>query len=279
MTTPLDAVTTWPVVVASAGVVDSQGTLATVGPLERPLAWASVTKPVTALATLIAIEEGTVDLEEPAGPRGSTLRHLLAHASGLPPDGTEPIVPPGTRRIYSNTGFEIAAALVARRAGMGFDEYVAEAVFEPLGMAGTRLAGSAATGAFGPLTDLLALAGELLAPTLVSPETLGDATAVAFAGLAGVLPGFGWQDPNDWGLGFELRDAKRPHWTGTTNSPGTFGHFGRSGAFVWVDPAAGLACASLADRPFGRWAAEAWPHLSDAVLARWDRRRVSPPSA
>jgi CubicO group peptidase (beta-lactamase class C family) len=74
-------------------------------------------------------------------------------------------------------------------------------------------------------------------------------------------------EPNDWGLGFELRDKKRPHWTGERNSPRTFGHFGQSGSFLWVDPEAGLACACLADRGFGDWAKEAWPRLSDAILA------------
>jgi CubicO group peptidase (beta-lactamase class C family) len=92
------------------------------------------------------------------------------------------------------------------------------------------------------------------------------ATTVAFPGLDGVLPGFGRQRPNDWGLGFEIRDGKTPHWTGSTNSPATFGHFGRSGTFLWVDPAAGLACACVTDRDFGPWAAEAWPVLSDAVI-------------
>jgi CubicO group peptidase (beta-lactamase class C family) len=82
-----------------------------------------------------------------------------------------------------------------------------------------------------------------------------------------VLPGFGRQEPNDWGLGFELRDRKSPHWTGRANSERTFGHFGRSGTFLWVDPDAGVALACLTDREFGEWAAEAWPLLSDAVLA------------
>ena len=87
-----------------------------------------------------------------------------------------------------------------------------------------------------------------------------------FPRLDGVLPGFGRQTPNDWGLGFELRDHKSPHWTGSRNSPRTFGHFGRSGTFLWVDPAAGIALACLTDRPFGDWAAEAWPRLSDDVI-------------
>jgi CubicO group peptidase (beta-lactamase class C family) len=84
-----------------------------------------------------------------------------------------------------------------------------------------------------------------------------------------VLPGFGRQDPNDWGLGFELRDHKSPHWTGARNSPSTFGHFGQTGTFLWVDPEAGdggLALAVLTDRDFGDWAKTAWPALSDAVV-------------
>ena len=122
-------------------------------------------------------------------------------------------------------------------------------------------------GAVGTAADLLALGRELLAPRVLSPATLARATTVAFPGLDGVLPGFGAQRPNDWGLGFELKDGKAPHWTGRRNSPRTFGHFGRSGTFLWVDPDAGLACACVSDRDFGPWAAEAWPVLSDDVVA------------
>jgi CubicO group peptidase (beta-lactamase class C family) len=241
----------------------------TTGDADRRRPWASVTKLCTALAVLVAVEEGTVALSDAAGPPGSTVAHLLAHASGLAPDAREVLAPPATRRIYSNAGYEVLGDLLADRAGMPVSEYVTEAVFVPLGMAGARLpqAASPAYGAEGTLADLLALGAELLAPRVVSRETLAAATAVAFPHLAGVLPGFGRQDPNDWGLGVELRDAKHPHWTGTRNSPATFGHFGRSGSFLWVDPVAGLACAALCDRDFGPWAAEAWPVLADAVLA------------
>ena len=72
----------------------------------------------------------------------------------------------------------------------------------------------------------------------------------------GVLPGFGRQEPNDWGLGLELRDHKFPHWTGSHNSERTFGHFGRSGTFLWVDPEPGIALACLTDLEFGEWATE-----------------------
>lgn len=256
----------WPAAHACAVVVGAGGALAARGDERRPYPWASVTKLLTALAALVAVEEGTVDLEEPAGPAGATVRHLLAHASGLPLDHGAALTAPGRRRIYSNPGFEAVAALVERRAEMPFAHYLAGAVLRPLGIEG-ELRGPASSGFEGTLADLGLLGRELLAPTVVAPETLGEATTVQFPGLVGVLPGFGRMDPNDWGLGFELRDAKHPHWTGDANSPTTFGHFGRSGTFLWVDPDRALALGVLTDQPFGPWAAEAWPALSDAVLA------------
>ena len=228
-----------------------------------------MTKICTALAVLVAVEEETVSLDEPAGPPGSTVRHLLAHASGLAYDSESVLAPPGRRRIYSNAGFEVLGRLVAERAGMAFGAYLAEAVLHPLGMAGARLEGSPAAGVTGTLDDLVRLASELMAPTVVSAATLDCATTVAFPGLAGRLPGFDSQDPLDWGLGIEVRSSKRPHWTGRRNSPATFGHFSQSGSFLWIDPGAGLACAVLSGRDFDAWAREAWPALSDAVLAEF----------
>jgi CubicO group peptidase (beta-lactamase class C family) len=254
----------WPAENVAAGVVRQGEVHATHGQTRREFRWASVTKPVTALAVLVAAEEGTVDLDEPAGPPGATVRHLLAHTSGLPFDGSDPIAAPGRRRIYSNTGFDVLAEHVADRAEMPFAEYLRHAVLEPLGM-GAELRGSAGSRLFGSLDDLLRLARELLAPTLVAPETLEEATTVQFPGLAGVIPEMGRFDPNDWGLGLELRDEKPGHWSGTKVSPRTFGHWGGSGTFLWVDPEAELALGVLGDREFGDWAREAWPRLSDAV--------------
>lgn len=239
---------------------------ATHGDTRLPGEWASVTKLITALAVLVAVEEETIGLDEPAGPPGSTVRHLLAHASGLAFDMDRTFDRPGRQRIYSNRGFEVLAARLGERAGMPFAQYLADGVLNPLGMASTRLLGSPAAGLVGPLEDLARLAVELLAPTLIAPATLRAATSVAFPGLSGVLPGFGRCQPLDWGMGFEVRDDKSPHWTGTRNSPATFGHFGRSGSFLWVDPEAGLACTVLSGRDFGPWAKVAWPRLSDAVL-------------
>ena len=266
---PLARAAAWPVSTVAVGVTGPAGPLASRGPVDEVMPVASVTKLLTSTAVLVAVEEGAVGLDDPAGPPGSTLRHLLAHASGLGMDSRAELTAPGTRRIYSNSGFEVLAETVERATDIAFGRYLAEAVTEPLGLAQTRLADSPAHGAVSSLADLLTLGTEFLAPRVLHPQTLTEATAVAFPGLAGVVPGFGLQHPNDWGLGFELRDAKSPHWTGRSNSPATFGHFGRSGAFLWVDPAARLACACLTDREFDDWAKRAWPELSDAVLAEW----------
>jgi CubicO group peptidase (beta-lactamase class C family) len=261
----LGTVNAWPAETTAVGVVRSGELEATHGPRGRVFRWASVTKLLTALATLVAAEEGVVDLDQPAGPPGSTVRHLLAHASGLPFDQGAPIAKPGQRRIYSNVGFEVLADTVAAAAEMPFEEYLAAAVLRPLELR-AELRSSPAAGLDGSLDDLLRVAAELQRPTLVAPETLAEATSVQFPGLVGVLPDLGRMDPNDWGLGFELKDAKEPHWTGSRNSSRTFGHFGGSGTFLWVDPNAGLALGCLTDLDFGPWALEAWPRLSDAVL-------------
>jgi CubicO group peptidase (beta-lactamase class C family) len=256
----------WPPETVAVGVLRDGEILGAEGPRDRVFRWASVTKLLTAVATLVAAEEGVIDVDEPAGPPGSTVRHLLAHASGLSFDAGPPIAKPGQRRIYSNAGFEALAEQVGDAAEMPFAEYLAEAVLKPLGLQ-AELRGSPAYGLHGTLDDLLRFGAELQRPSLIAPETLAEATSVQFPGLVGVLPEIGRMEPNDWGLGFELRDAKSPHWTGTRNSPRTFGHFGGSGSFVWVDPEAGLALAELSDLDFGPWALEAWPRLSDAVLS------------
>lgn len=264
----LRAVEQWPAEHVAVAVVTSDGrTRGSHGPQDREFRLTSVTKLLTAYAVLLAVEEGALEWDTPAGPEGSTVRHLIAHASGLDAIQHRVVARPGTRRIYSTPGFEVLADAVHEASGIAFDRYLAEAVLGPLGMGATELPGSPGAGAVSTTADLARFAAELQAPTLVAPETLAEATTVAFPGLRGVLPGYGRQEPNDWGLGFELRDHKSPHWTGARSSPGTFGHFGQSGTFLWVDPGAGAACVVLTDRDFGDWALQAWPAFTDGVLA------------
>lgn len=264
----LDGLDQWPGTHRAAGWRRSDGATATRGDADRPFPLASVTKLLTATAVLVAVQEEILDLDEPAGPPGATVRLLLCHASGLPFEGRDPIAPPGQRRVYGNAAFEELGALVTQRAALPFPDYVREGVLEPLGMAATTVAGSPAHGARSTVADLLRFARELLEPgRVLAAALLAEAVTPQLPALDGVLPGFGKQTPNPWGLGFEIRGHKAPHWTPPEASPATFGHFGQSGAFLWVDPEAGVACTAVADQAYGDWATEAWPQLGSAVLA------------
>ncbi|HIW67910.1 MAG TPA: beta-lactamase family protein, partial [Candidatus Dietzia merdigallinarum] len=231
----LATVEDWPVDNVSAAVVGPDGVLATHGDDERVYRLASVTKPIVALAALLAVEEEAITLDDPAGPEGSTVRHLLAHASGLDfADRDKVRTGPGERRIYSSAGFEVLVDHIADATGIAFTDYLDEAVCQPLGMSSTTLEGSAGHGASGSLSDLVAFTRELVSPRLLASETLAEAVTEQFVGLDGLVPGYGMHKPCEWGLGFELRGAKHPHWTGQHNSPATFGHFGQSGTLLWV---------------------------------------------
>ncbi|MFP5256110.1 MAG: serine hydrolase domain-containing protein [Acidimicrobiia bacterium] len=264
----LESLAGWPGEHRAAGWVARDGRRAVAGAVDHVLPLASVTKVLTALAVLVAVEEEVLSLDEPAGPEGSTVRLLLCHASGLPFQGRTPISEPGARRIYGNAAYELLGELLSERTGFAYADYLTQAVCQPLGMDATTVAGSPAAGGSGTVSDLLRLGAELLQPDrILSAETVAEATRPQLPELDGVLPGFGRQRPNPWGLGLEIKGTKAPHWTPGTASPATFGHFGQSGSFLWVDPEAGVACASLSDQPFGRWARSAWPELGDAVLA------------
>lgn len=265
----LDVLNDWPVPTVAAAVVGPAGVLDSHGDTGRRFALASVTKPLVARAVHVAIEEGAVELDTEAGPPGSTVRHLLAHTAGYEMTSEKVLAAPGTRRIYSNHGFTVLVEALARESAIAFDTYLAEAVLEPLGMVDTTVDGGAEAAGYGATStvdDLVAFAGDLLAPATVSEQMHREATTVQFPGLDGVLPGFGVQRPNDWGLGFEIRGGKSPHWTGGDNSAGTYGHFGQSGTFLWVDPDADLALVVLTDRKFDKWAHSVMPALSDEVL-------------
>lgn len=261
----LAAIDDWPVPRAAAAAV-VRGTVSTHGDVEAPYPLASLTKLLTALGVLVATEEGTLALDDPAGPPGATVADLLAHTSGLSPDQERAIAAPRTRRIYSNRGYEVLAETLAEASGFAAAAYVAEAVAAPLG-AGFDVSGSPAHGARGSVADVVALLAEWRDPRLVSAETSAAMARPWCPDLSGVVPGFGPQSPNPWGLGPEVKGAKHPHWTGAGNDPATFGHFGRAGGFVWFDPVADVGLVVLTDHEFGPWAAERWPVLADRVLA------------
>ena len=192
----------WPVGSATVAVIGRSGVLDVVDD-GKAHPWASVTKVLTAIAVLDATMEGVVSLDDPVGPPGSTLRHLLCHASGLSLDSDHVLARPGTRRIYSNRGIDLAAEHLETRTGRPFSTELHERVLDLLEMSSTELVGPPAHGARGPIEDLATLAGELLRPRLLMPDVVRLASTVSFPGLAGMVPGFGKQATNDWGLGCE----------------------------------------------------------------------------
>ena len=268
----LDLTAKWPVPQVSAAVLRAGAIVATVGDVERVQRLASISKPMAAWAMLVAVEEGVVELDQPVGQPACTLRHLLAHAGGYAFDGDEPIARPEATRMYSNTGIELAARAVEAATGIAFAEYLTEAVFAPLTMDSTVLRGSPAHGVHSTLIDTCRFVAEVMRPTLIHASTAADAERIHYPTLAGIVPGVGRYEQCPWGLGFEVRGTKEPHWTGTLNSPRTFGHFGGSGTMFWIDPERDLALVALADRDFDQWARDAlamWPELSDAVISEF----------
>ncbi|UYQ78876.1 beta-lactamase family protein [Glutamicibacter sp. JL.03c] len=264
----LSQIDQWPSENAVSVVVDGHGDVVDQhGDVHRVYSLASVTKLLSAYAFLVALEEEAISLEDAAGPAGSTVHHLLAHTAGYDFDSETIRFAVGTKRGYSNTGFEKLAEHLEQKTGISMAEYAHEAVFAPLGMTRTGIAGSCAKDGRSTANDLAKFAAELLNPTIIAEETLDDATRVHFENLAGILPGYGRQSPNDWGLGFEIRSAKNPHWTGASHPISTFGHFGQSGTFLWVDPEHRLACVTLTDKNFGQWAVDAWAPFNEQVLA------------
>lgn len=261
-------------------VVWEQGDVARVFPL------ASVTKIITSLATLREVERGATSLAEVVGrapARGSaelpargtgevgapyTVAHLLSHSSGLAAegDGTAFRDQPGRRRIYSNQGFDVLGHFMEQKTGERTSRWIDREVVAPLGLQSTTVPRSPARSGFGSALDLSVLVEELLQPQLLGSRASRAFTSVALPGLRGILPGYGMQRNNDWGLGVEIKGHKSPHWTPPSASPSTFGHFGMSGSFLWVDPTRDVGAVFLGAEPFGDWHKKNWPLLGEQIL-------------
>jgi CubicO group peptidase (beta-lactamase class C family) len=262
-----ELIAAWPVDNVAAAVIDRRGEIHFYGDESREFRLASVSKVITAWAVLVACEEGTLSLSDAIGQDDCTVRHLLAHAGGYAFEGDAPIGKPGARRVYSNTGYELLATHLAERSEMPFWEYVDEAVFAPLGIVSEVQSGSSAKDARLDIVNLSLFVAEMRRPRLLARDTFVDAVTAQFPELDGIVPGIGRFDPCPWGLGPEIRGGKHPHWASPHNSAVTYGHFGGSGTFVWVDPIADIACAVVGDRDFDSWALTHWPEFSSAVLS------------
>jgi CubicO group peptidase (beta-lactamase class C family) len=133
----------------------------------------SVSKQFTAAAVLLLAQDGKLSLDDPVRKHVPelpdyghplTIRHMLQHTSGLRDWGEVAAIAgwprttrahthahaldiisrqkalnftPGTQYSYSNSGYNLAAIIVARVSGMPFAEFSRQRIFEPLGMTRT----------------------------------------------------------------------------------------------------------------------------------------------
>jgi CubicO group peptidase (beta-lactamase class C family) len=133
---------------------------------------ASLTKQFTAMAVMMLEERGALSIDDPLErwlpdwpPRGRrvTLRHLLNHTSGiwrhdsgdlpertlranLSNDEIRRMIgergfefEPGERYLYNNSGYLLLGAVIERASGRPYGDFLAEAIFAPLGMTRTGL--------------------------------------------------------------------------------------------------------------------------------------------
>lgn len=245
------------------------------GDAKQIFPWMSVSKLATARTVLGAVEHEVVGLEEILAEevrlkdgtsfdflgRGISLRHLLSHSSGLKFSQAEQASPPQERRIYSNLGYELAAALIEKRSGVAFSGWLKAMLWEPLGIE-PELRNSPAYGIWSNIFELARFAVEFGQGSLISPVFQEAIFTPIFPHLDGVLPGYGMQKPNPWGLGPEIRQNKAPHWTSVDCPEKVAGHFGQSGSFLWVDRHRCRGAVFLGAENFGAEHKELWPHLN-----------------
>jgi uncharacterized protein YbbC (DUF1343 family)/CubicO group peptidase (beta-lactamase class C family) len=270
---------------------------------------ASCTKIVaTTTAIMQLFQEGKIRLDDPVseywpefaanGKQNITVRELMTHYSGLPPDldlsydwsgydtamqmivDTAPILPPGTRFLYSDINFETLGELVRRITGEPLNVYCERHIFKPLGMTSTL---------FLPPASLR----YRIAPTQHVDGTTGpilwgevhDPTARRMGGVAGhaglfsdardlsifcqmLLNGGTYhgirilnpltvekmttpQSPVDKmalrGLGWDIASPFSSN-RGQLFPVGSFGHTGFTGPSIWIDPVTRTYVVFLANR-------------------------------
>lgn len=263
MTSPLDD--SWPggsyvVLRLRDGVV---ARVAEGGDLDVVRPWASVSKMVVSLAFGVELDWELHTYTEMTGPRGANFANLLSHSSGLGFEEGDPVVPVGTKRVYSNYGVDLAVEKLVGDASAS--EWLAGRVFRPLGMSSASLVDRPSSGVEGSIKDMATLATAWLRPDVIARATRDRLIKPYLPALDGIVPGFGRFAPCPWGMGPELRGDK-VHWMGDWPSS-SFGHFGQSGALMLLNADEGIGVVAASDQPFGPWAVSLWPTWTSAARA------------
>jgi CubicO group peptidase (beta-lactamase class C family) len=271
-------------------------------------ALASLTKPLVGGACMVALEEGLLELDAEVRDGFSLrhlLSHCAGLPEAGLRWNELPVYEPGTQRWYSNAGYVQAAKLLEGASGMSCAAYLREAVFGPLAMdASLGLDGAdahrsarvwqpgsygegelfnserfradappqagafASARAYGAFVSCLLAQGGSGGRALLAAETVDEMLSPQFGPLPGGVGGVGEWPDLCWGLGFDVRGRREPHWSGTSLSPRSASHFGASGTLAWLDPERGLGLVALANRgSYSGWWREPWAALGAAVTA------------
>jgi CubicO group peptidase (beta-lactamase class C family) len=240
------------------GVVERVGEYGDVSAV-RP--WASVSKMAVAMAFGVEMDWGLHAYTEMVGPRGANFANLFSHSSGLGLEEGDPVVPVGTKRVYSNYGVDYAVAKIVGENSPA--EWLEDRVFSPLGMASSALGARPAAGVSGSTEDMEKLAIAWLRPDALAASTRDRMIRPYLPELAGIVPGFGRFTPCPWGMGPEIRGDKS-HWMGDW-LPTSFGHFGMSGSLMLMNVDEGIGVVATTTEDFGPWAVALWPAWTSAV--------------
>ncbi len=251
---------------------------------------ASMTKCIaTATSVMKLVEEGKIRLNDPVamylpefaknGKENITIRQLLTHFSGLREDldlktpwhgrdmayqmamDAQPVIPPGSRFLYSDINFETLGFVVEKVSGLSLHEYSEKNIFAPLGMTTTRFLPPPAW-------------RPRIAPTEYDEHhqmlrgTVHDPSARRMGGVAGHAGVFSTADDlsryaQDMLAGFHVLSTLSVEKMSTPQQPptaaslrglgwdidspfasnrgeflpvGSFGHTGYTGTSIWIDP-------------------------------------------
>ncbi len=293
---------------------------------------ASLTKLATALCVLRLTDAGAMALDDPlakylpdaaSARAGVTLRALLCHTAGMPPDLPngdalygKPLTwqaiareclrvelerAPRTRVVYGNIGFGLLALAVERVTHNDFAATLRQLVLQPLGIEGylgdepprapmkiADVRSRYANTAYEPFNSRYYRALALPWSQLVTTPQDALKLVRAYAGLprdflSDALRHEAVQNQTDdlpggyggvfeyekcaWGLGVDIKGAKKPHWTPPSASPRTFGHAGASGCVVWHDPDAKVTWSIFGARTADNgWLVREGPKIGAALL-------------
>jgi beta-lactamase class C len=218
-----------------------------------------------------------------------------------------PVVPVGSKVEYSNIGYGLLGLIIEKVSGTSFADFMRTRLFGPIGMTDAHLApdpalydrivqvrGTPEPGSpferfnsaharrqthpagniIGTPVDVAAFlqlflnGGRAGGVQVAAPATLRLMTTNQTQGLRGGIEGFMTWEDCAWGLGFDLRGTKLPHYAGELAAPQTFGHTGVAGTFAWADPTRELICVMLANQMlYNRWNTPHWSRFSTAVVA------------